>query len=67
MVVRKKIFSIQNMCLLFPRGAREPTITFLCLINGETGNLITLVPWVFLFVDDGEHFIGFVMQNKSRT
>ena len=34
--------AIQNMCLLFPRGAREPTITFLRLINGETENLITL-------------------------
>ena len=27
---------------------RELKITFLCLINGGTGNLITLVLWVFV-------------------
>ena len=44
MVVRKKMSSIQNMCLLFPRGAKKTKISFSCLINGGTRNLITLVP-----------------------
>ena len=47
--------------------ARKPKSTFLCLINEGTGNLITLVPRLFLFVDEDEDFIRTVMQNKSGT
>lgn len=42
-------------------GARELKITFMCLINKGTRNLITFVLRVFLFVDKGEHFIRFAM------
>ena len=47
--------------------ARKPKSTFLCLINEGTGNLITLVPRLFLFVDEDQYFIRTVMQNKSGT
>ena len=66
MLVRKKMSSIQNMCSPFPSG-RKRTKNYFPVPNKFTGNLITLVPRVFLFVDEAEHFIRLVMQNKSRT
>ena len=70
MFVGRKMPSIQNVCLLFPKVARKPKVTFLCLIYGEgvvrkTRNLITPNPRVFLFMDEGEHFIRLVMENKK--
>ena len=56
--VRKKVTLMQNlMCLLFPSGCKEPKITLTYLINEFIRNLITLIPRVFLFMDEGEHLI----------
>ena len=67
MLVRKKCHQYK-MCVYYSQGvAREPKVNFLCLIIGGTRNLITLIPMVFLFVDEGEHFIRLVIQNKSRA
>ena len=52
--------SIQNRVYYSQGSAREP-ITPTCLIKRGIKNVITLVPWAFLFVDKGEHLISVLL------
>ena len=56
--VRKKMSSIKTFCVYYSQGVTsKPKITLTCLINRVIMNLITLIPRIFFFVDEGKHMI----------
>ena len=62
---KKVCLHYKIMCLLFPRGCKGTKNYFPVPNKKGNGNSVNLVPWLFLFVDEGEHFIRLDLEHKE--
>ena len=64
-MLQKICLHYKIMCLLFTRGCKGTKNYFPVPNKKGNGNSIKLVPWLFLFVDEGEHFIRLDLEHKE--